>query len=90
MRRVAAFEWAESNIDHLGRHGVHPEEAEEACYRKPFILKGKGRLYLIYGRTRDGRHLLVVLRYLGKGLGRVITARDMTEPERRLYERRGK
>ena len=88
MRRVAEFVWDEENIDHLGRHGVHPEEVEEACYHRPYVLKGKGRSYLILGRTNDGRYLLVVLRYQGKGLARTVTARDMTEAEKRFYQKR--
>jgi uncharacterized DUF497 family protein len=40
---------------------------------------------LVYGRTEAGRYLLVVLASLGGGVVRVITARDPTERERRLY-----
>ena len=88
MRRIASFEWDVANVEHLARHGVHPEETEEACYNRPLILKGRRRSYLIYGRTNDGRYLLVVLRYRGRGLARVITARDMTEAERSFCRRR--
>ena len=88
MRRIAGFEWDEENIEHIGRHGVHPEEVEEACYNRPYILKGRGRSYLIFGRTNDGRYLLTVLRYRGKGMARTITARDMTEAEKKLYQKR--
>ncbi len=86
--RIRGFDWDERNIDHMARHGVNPEEAEEACYNHPLILKTREPHYLIYGRTDDGRYLLVVGAYLGKGIIRIITARDMAETERKLYQRR--
>ena len=86
--RIDDFQWDEENIDHIARHGVSPEEVEEACYRRPFVLKGRGGTYLIYSQTDDGRYLLVVARYKGRGMIRVITSRDMTDAERRLCRER--
>jgi uncharacterized protein len=86
--RITDFEWDEENIDHIGRHGVSPEEVEEACYERPFVLKGREGLYLVYSQTMDGRYLLVVTRYRGNGKIRVITARDMTDAEKRLCRER--
>ena len=86
--KISAFDWDEQNIDHIARHGVNPEEVEETCYNRPLILKGKQLRYLVYGQTDDGRYLLVVSAYLGKGIFRILTARDMAEAERRLYQRR--
>lgn len=85
---IRNFDWDESNIEHIGRHGVNPEEVEEACYRHPRILKGKEGRYLIYGQTDDGRYLFVVTVYQGKGRMRVITARDMTEAEKKIRHER--
>ena len=88
--RITDFEWDEENIDHIARHRVEYEEVEEACYNRPFILRGRGGLHLIHGRTDNGRYLFVVVRYRGKETARVITARDMTDAEKRLCrERRG-
>ena len=86
--RVQTFEWDEQNINPIARHGVNPEEVEEACYNRSYILKGKEGLYLIYGRTFDGRYLLIVTRYRGRELIRTITARDMTDAEKKLYQKR--
>ncbi len=44
--------------------------------------------YLVLGRTVEGRHLLVVLTYLGGGEARPITAREMDERERALFRRK--
>ena len=86
--RIHAFDWDFRNIDHMARHGVSPEEVEEACYPRPFILKGREGLYLIYGQTRDGRYLFVAARYQGQGILRAITARDMTASEKKLCQNR--
>ena len=88
--RIARLEWDETNIEHLARHGVNPEEAEEACYYRPYILKGRHGAYLLFGQSDDGRYLFVVVRYKGNGVARVITARDMTDAERRLSRNKRK
>lgn len=88
--RFNSFEWDETNISHIGKHGVTPEEVEEACDNRPFILKGRGGLYLVYSQTNAGRFLLVVTRYKGRGTIQVISARDMTEQEKRLCKERRK
>ena len=86
--QIVDFEWDEDNIEHIARHGVNPEEVEEACYNRPYILKGRHGSYLIYGQTDDGRYVIVVARYKGRGIIRVITARDMNDTERRLCRER--
>lgn len=84
---AASFEWDDANIDHVARHEVEPDEAEAVLDNKPLILKTADDKYLAYGRTDEGRYLLVVfVRKTGKV--RVITARDMTEGEKRRLKRR--
>jgi hypothetical protein len=67
---------------------VEPEEAEEVLVTKPYIRRARKGRYLAYGTTVDGRYLTVIFLYKGKGIARVITAREMTKKERRLYEER--
>ena len=86
--RFSAFEWDERNIAHIARHNVAPEEVEEACDNNPYILKGRGGTYLTYSQTDNGRFLLVIAKYKGKETVRIITARDMTERERKLCKDR--
>ena len=86
--RITDFEWDDENIEHIADHGVSPEEVEEACYHRPYVLKGREGRYLVYSQTGDGRYLLTVAVYRGQGIIRVITARDMTESERRLCKNR--
>ena len=69
------------------KHGVTVGEAEEAVFAADTqIRRGRAGLYLLYGCTEAGRYLFVVIatqRYKA----RLVTARDMTPKERRLYGR---
>lgn len=86
--RFQTFQWDAVNVDHVARHGIEPSDVEAVCRGAALILRGREGRYLAYGRTSAGRYLLIVLRSLGGGIARVITARDMTQPERRFYHRR--
>ncbi len=76
-------------MEHIARHGVDPSEAEAVCRsQRAVVIRGRQGRYLIYGQTGAGRYVLVVLRNIGGGVGRIITARNLTESERRFYHRR--
>lgn len=86
------FEWDDANIGHLARHGIDPEEAEEAmcdakrvrteAYNTPFEKR-----YAIIGKTSGGRILFVMFTKRGIRF-RVGTARAAKPSEKRLYRRR--
>jgi uncharacterized DUF497 family protein len=82
------FDWDEWNVAHVARHGLEPSDVEEACRGNVVVVRGRRGSYLAYGRTGAGRYVLVVLRSYGRGVARVLTARDMTPTERQLYHRR--
>lgn len=70
------------------KHGVSFEEVEEACLDGAVhVRRGRDGLYKAFGRSGSGRYLLVVLVGAGGGVWRVVTAREMTDAERRLYQR---
>lgn len=85
--RFRTFDWDDWNVEHIARHGLEPYEAEAACRSDGAVVRRsrEGR-YVVYGRTGAGRYVLVVLRPTGQGLARIITARDMTQRERRFYQ----
>ncbi len=85
--RWHGFDWDEGNRDkNLRLHGVTDNEAEQIFYNSPKIYRKSNRL-LAYGRTYAGRYLFVVFVFR-HGLIRVISAREMTAQERRLYRRK--
>jgi len=84
--------WKEVFVDKLERkHRVMPDEVEQVLFSKPFIRRAeKGRVpgedvYVAYGQTTAGRYLVVffILKYQTAALP--ISARDMTQAERRYY-----
>ncbi len=82
------FDWDAGNLHHIACHGVEPWKALEAVLdpgRVPFPAHS-GRFGVI-GKTGGGRILVVVLERRGEKW-RVVTARDATAREKRLYRRR--
>jgi len=59
---VAEFRWNEWNIEHVARHAVTPEEAEEVVMnaQQPYPLKRADEKWLVWGATSNGRMLQVV------------------------------
>ena len=87
---VRGFEWDGVNEEHVARHGVRPQEAEEIFLGRLHLMRGRRGRYVVFGRTGAGRGLLLVVTRRENGRVRVIKARDMTDRERRLLQRRGK
>lgn len=96
MKRIRDLYWRPDRIEHIARHGVTPEEVEDAVFgdSRGLLLKvGPAErnpdetIYRFLGRTSDGRHLLVALLYLRDGIAMPLTARDMDKSERRRYRR---
>jgi uncharacterized DUF497 family protein len=76
------------NRRQIARHGITPEEAEEAVQIEPLEAdiqqhESEERV-LCFGRTKSGR-LLTVLYTERRGNIRVITAYEMTKAQQRLY-----
>jgi hypothetical protein len=70
------------------RHAVSHHEIREACYSADaHWRRGREGLYELYSRTDEGRYLLVILARKDRLVWRIVTARDMTRTERRLYQR---
>ena len=71
------FDWDASNRDHIARHQVASEEAEQVIENGPLdidaeTVEGEERITSI-GRTNQGRFLVVVTTLLGTRI-RVVTA----------------
>lgn len=80
------FEWDEDNAEHIiGGHDVYPDEVEEVFHNGPHVLRGGDR-YRVFGQMDSGRYLFIICELRGSTV-RIVTARDMTPPERRYYER---
>jgi uncharacterized DUF497 family protein len=85
--RIASFEWDGANEFHALRHGVSREEIEEAIIHASLIRKARSGAYLAYGQTLDGRFVLVVFDYKGRGKVRPFSARPLTDTEKKRLRR---
>lgn len=88
MIHIRRLVWDGWNIDHIARHKVTPEEAEEVCHSDFLLLEGKKGRLLIIGLTQQGRMLAVVLDPESEaGVYYPVTARSAATKERRLYQK---
>jgi len=84
--------WVDTFVDKIqNKHNVTVEEVEDALvsgaiFRIAKRGKVKGEdIYVAYGKTNVGRHLLIVFIYKQNMIGLIISARDMTNNERKYY-----
>jgi uncharacterized DUF497 family protein len=90
---VTGFDWDAGNAQKNARHGVSQAEAEQVFFDVDVLLtpdikhSGAEPRFQALGITEDGRTLQVTFTLRGKGtLVRVISARDMSRKERKIYE----
>ncbi|HEY6313635.1 MAG TPA: hypothetical protein VIY52_22920 [Streptosporangiaceae bacterium] len=84
------FQWTDDSEERIAKHGVTPEEVEQATQRPFYTMPGRGGTTLLLGQTQAGRYLLVVLARAGDGRWHVVTARAMTDSERRVFSKKAK
>ena len=88
---VTGFQWDQGNLEkNWLKHGVSPLECEEIFFNQPLVVSPdirhsdrEERFYAL-GRTDADRYLFVVFTVRGRKL-RVISARDMSRKERKIY-----
>jgi uncharacterized DUF497 family protein len=86
--RITKLEWDDYRVDHIALHGIEPEEVWEVCEDPLHLARRQGHnRYRLYGQTAEGRYLFVVLEYVEGTIYKPITARDMTEGEKRNFRR---
>lgn len=87
------FQWDAANSAKIWeRHQVSPTECEEVFFNRPLVVgddekhsgADEGRLYAL-GQIDAARLLFVVFTERGR-LIRMISARDMSRKERRVYQ----
>lgn len=90
------FDWDEANRDkNLVKHGVDFKECEEIFFNRPlktfYDIKHsqKENRFIALGVTNKTRRLLIVFTVRSKKI-RIISARDQSRKERRLYEQKTK
>ena len=89
--RITELLWPRDRIEHIARHSITPDEVEEVCFGRPLVLRAKSHgdnpVYYVLGQTDAGRYLFSVIIQFPDGRGYPVTARPMTEKEKRRYQR---
>ena len=93
LSKCTGFEWDKGNLlKNWEEHRVTGSECEQIFFNNPQIVapdlkhSGKEDRYFVLGQTDTGRLLYVVF-MIRKTSMRIISARDMSRKERKVYER---
>ena len=91
LSNINGFDWDEGNIDKNEiTHSVRWTECEQIFFNTPLLVLKAGKhpssekRYYAFGKTDEGRLLTVVFTVRDNKI-RVISARNMSEKERRRY-----
>jgi uncharacterized DUF497 family protein len=92
---IDGFIWLPDILDKLTvKHHVTQDEVEEVFFDRPryrFAESGHRQgedVYAVSGQTDAGRYLIVFFIHKPENAALILSARDMDQKERRLYERR--
>lgn len=93
LSTIDGFEWDKGNITkNWDKHGVTHTECEEVFFNNPLIVKNDithsttEPRYYVLGKTQVHRRLFLVFTVRSNKI-RVISARDMSNKERKIYEK---
>lgn len=86
--------WKDQFVEKLAvKHGVEIDEVEQVLFSNPHVrlfekghIKGEN-LYAAFGQTQTGRYLIVFFVLKQRTSALPISARDMTQPERKYYDK---
>ena len=82
------FHWDNGNIEHIARHEVTPQEAEQVIENDPLdagVVFRNGETRTVHLGETDANRVLVVVVTERNGLYRVVTARPADRKERAFY-----
>ena len=87
----SGFDWDAGNVAKNSKHGVEPEEAEDAFLNEPLLVsvdtKHSGAELRWHALGRSGKRLLFVVFTVRGKLIRVVSARTMNRKEKAIYEK---
>ena len=85
---VTDFYWPPGIEDKVySKHGLEREGVEESFFYRRSRVRRAGDKYLLFTRTDAGSYIVVVYTQSGR-TATVLSARDMTASERRMFGRK--
>jgi uncharacterized DUF497 family protein len=85
MRERPALIWDEWNKKHIRKHKITEEEVEDAFANEFGRNDSYYYRFAVYGKTKKGRLVTIIISFKTKTKFYVVTARDMSRKERRKY-----
>ncbi|MEK7497742.1 MAG: hypothetical protein AAB656_02375 [Patescibacteria group bacterium] len=85
MIRVKSLVWDNWNREHIKKHKVSVMEVEGLCRGTFKQQPSYGQKVMIFGITKTGRRLTIVLSRKRPGVYYPVTARDTSKKERRMF-----
>ncbi len=80
-KRWYFFVWDDANEEHLAKHRIESDEAEEVFFNRYVITPNKKkhglRRYKIDGKSNQGRRLRLIFEDMGSSMARIITGWDI-------------
>jgi len=93
--KIKGLIWLDDIIEKIKRkHNAHQKEVREVLDNNPnfrFVEKGHRsgeNVYAAMGQTEGGRYLIVFFVWKTDKQALILSARDITKAERRLYEKK--
>ncbi len=93
--KISSLIWLEEIVEKItSKHQVTPKEVREIFHRAAhfrYVEKGHRageNVYSAMGRTDSGRFLIVFFVYKKGNQALILSARDMTDGERKRYEKK--
>lgn len=92
LQHCKGFDWDMANINKSWhKHGVTWQECEQVFFHRPILVRDdekhsqdEQRFYAL-GRTDQSRRLMLVFT-IREDFVRIISARDMSQKEKKIYE----
>ncbi|MCL4272924.1 MAG: BrnT family toxin [Anaerolineales bacterium] len=92
LSQLTGFDWDDSNRQkNWEKHQVLASECEEVFFNLPLLLQAdpahsqQETRYFVLGHTTAGRRLFIAFTVRNDKI-RIISARDMSKKERKIYE----
>lgn len=86
MPKKTCLIWDNWNTEHIKKHSVTITEIEEVYKNKHKKIQSYSSRNLLLGKTSQGRLLTIILATTSQNETYVVSARDQSKKERKIYE----
>ncbi len=88
--KIHELVWLKDRVDHIASHGITLDEVEDVCFGQAYVQraksKGENPVYCVRCQTEAGRYLFCVVIEFPDYRGIPVTARPMTDQEKRRFK----